>query len=257
MRVLTTLFGIICLSFAGIAQSVLVNDGDSSENKNGIEMEVTADIVSRYVWRGLSIDNAPNIQPSLAFAWNNIELGLWNSVSTVTSYNELDVYLKYTIGGFSFTLADYFVPNDAKGLPLSEDIRFFVFDDETTAHTVEASLMFEGSDNIPLWVSGNVFVYGNDKHWGLDSIKDEKHQTYYSSYLETGYSFLIKRSEADIFVGFTPASGAYGKDLGVINIGFTGYRDILITKHFELPVKASLIFNPQASAYYMVFCITL
>jgi hypothetical protein len=104
---------------------------------------------------------------------------------------------------------------------------------------------------------GCVFFYGNDKRWGCDIKKDTTCQTYYSSYFEAGYTFAIQENSADLFLGFTPTAGAYGNTLGVVNIGITGYRKIKISNDFELPLKTSLIFNPQSSNVFFVFGITL
>jgi hypothetical protein len=45
--------------------------------------------------------------------------------------------------------------------------------------------------------------------------------------------------------------------MGVVKLGLSASREITITDRFKLPVKASLIFNPQASAAYFVLGITL
>lgn len=58
-------------------------------------------------------------------------------------------------------------------------------------------------------------------------------------------------------MGITPMAGAYGIKGGLVNCGVTGYRTIKITDKFELPVKASLISNPQASKLFFVFGVTL
>jgi predicted GNAT superfamily acetyltransferase len=103
----------------------------------------------------------------------------------------------------------------------------------------------------------NVFFFGNDKRWGYDTQKDLNADTYYSAYLEAGYTFAVRENNIDVFAGFTPAAGAYGNTMGFVNVGLTGYRKIRITDQFELPVKASLVFNPQSSAVFATFGITL
>jgi hypothetical protein len=61
----------------------------------------------------------------------------------------------------------------------------------------------------------------------------------------------------DAFVGFTPASGLYCDKAGVVNLGISAVRKIAVTDKFELPLKASLITNPQAQNIYFVIGITL
>jgi hypothetical protein len=234
------------------------SDTIAGKDKSGsaVKLNVGSDIMSRYIWRGTDFGDSPAVQPTLSISVSNFEAGCWSSVATNSFYKEIDLYAKYTVKNFSLIFTDYYVTS-VNGTPASPDTRYFVYDDQKTAHSFEGSLLYKGSEKFPLWLLGGVFFYGNDKRWGYDAEKDSTNQTYYSSYLEAGYTFSIKDSSADVFLGFTPAAGAYGNTLGVINIGVTGYRKIKITDEFELPVKASLIFNPQSSNVYFVFGITL
>ncbi len=59
------------------------------------------------------------------------------------------------------------------------------------------------------------------------------------------------------FIGFTPDNGIYGSEMGVVNLGITGKKTIKVTESFEIPVKASVISNPQTSNVYFVLGITL
>jgi len=42
-----------------------------------------------------------------------------------------------------------------------------------------------------------------------------------------------------------------------VNTGITGYRSIKVTEKYSIPIKASVIFNPQASQFHFVFGLTL
>jgi hypothetical protein len=250
---------VFAMSFSNFAKSNnQVTDSiaaiDSTESK--IKLSVGADIMSRYIWRGTDYGNSPSIQPTLALVAGNFELGCWGAISTNSFYKEVDLYAKYTYKNFSLLLTDYYVPS-VNGTPASADVRFFTFDDKKTAHSIEGSLLYKGGDKLPLWIQGGIFCYGNDKRWGFDAVKDSTEATYYSSYFEAGYTFKINENNLDVFVGATPAAGAYGDNPGIINIGFTGYRKIALSDKYELPIKTSLIFNPQMSSVYFVLGITL
>lgn len=236
------------------AQDATASQAESEKPK--LSLNLGADLVSRYVWRGTDFSDSPGIQPYLSVAAGGFELGCWSAVSATNSYKEVDMYAKYTIKNFSFLLTDYYIPL-VDTLDASPDTRYFIWDDKKTAHTLEGTFMYKGDEKFPLWVSANLFFYGNDKRWGYDVKKDTTDESYYSSYFEAGYTFNIQGSSLDAFMGFTPAEGAYGNTLGVVNMGFTGYRKVKITDDYELPLKASLIFNPQASAVFFVFGITL
>lgn len=239
--------------FCGIISAQeLLNDSTGS----AINLNVGSDIVSRYIWRGTDYGDSPAIQPTLSVSAYNFEIGCWGSIATNSFYEEIDLYAKYTLKNFSLIFTDYYIPS-VNGTPSSPDTRYFTYDDETTAHSFEGSLLYKGGESFPVWLLGGVFFYGNDKRWGYDAEKDSTNQTYYSSYFEAGYTFSIKQNSADLFIGFTPDAGAYGNTMGIINIGVTGYRKIKITDDFELPVKGSLIFNPQSSNVFFAFGITL
>ena len=254
MKCLKLISIIVFVLFSQLLKSQDTIKSDSSACK--IKLNLSADIMSRYIWRGADYGDSPSIQPTLSLSGDNFELGCWSAVSTNNAYKEVDLYAKYTIKKFSLILTDYYVPSICS-LPTSPDIRYFNYNDKKTAHSLEGSLLFKGGDKCPLWILGGVYFYGNDKRWGCNAKKDTTDKTYYSSYIEAGYTLTVKENSADIFVGFTPAAGAYGNTMGVVNAGITGYRKIKITSDFELPVKGSLIFNPQSSDVYFALGITL
>ncbi len=212
--------------------------------------------MSRYIFRGTDFGNSPAIQPYVSLSISNFELGCWGSIATNSFYQEVDLYAKYTIKKFSLMLTDYYIPS-LNGSASAPDTRYFIYDDKKTAHTFEGCLMYKGGDKFPLWLMGCAFVYGNDKRWGYDLKKDTTDQSYYSSYFEAGYTIKIHENSLDLFAGFTPTAGAYGDGAGIVNLGITGYRKIKLTNDFELPLKASLIFNPQISNVYFVLGVTL
>jgi hypothetical protein len=228
----------------------------SGESSGKIKLNLGADIMSSYVWRGTDFGGSPCIQPTLSISAGNFEVGTWGSIATNSFYKEVDLYAKYTIKGFSLIFTDYYVPS-LDGTPASPDTRYFSYKNDETAHSFEGSLLYKGGEKLPLWLLGGVFFYGNDKRWGYDAEKDSTNETYYSTYLEAGYTLKIKENSADIFLGFTPYAGAYGNTMGFVNLGVTGYRKIKITDSFELPVKGSLMFNPQTSDVFLTFGITL
>ena len=228
----------------------------SDKDGSKIKVNVGADIMSRYVWRGTDYGNAPSIQSTLSVSSGNLELGCWSSVATHGFYKEIDLYAEYAYNKFSVLFTDYYIPSTAGGSS-SPDNRYFVYGNKKTAHTLEGSLTYKGDEKCPFWVLGGIFFYGNDKRWGYDAGKDTTNNTYYSSYVEAGYTFTMHENSIDLFIGFTPKAGAYGDDTGIINMGITGTRPIKISQDFTLPVKGSLIFNPQASAAYFVFGISL
>ena len=242
-----------------ILTPIAVVAGDPSGRKSSesnLKINLGTDLVSRYVWRGTDFGSSPSIQPTLSLSGTNFEVGCCSALATNNSFKEIDLYLKYSFSGFSLTLTDYYIP-EIGGLPVSPDPRYFVYADKTTAHTIETSLQWKGGEKLPLWVSGNLFLYGNDKRWGYDPEKDSLAGTYYSTYLEAGYSLNFRETRLDLFAGFTSGAGAFGNAAGLVNTGITACRTIKITESFSLPLRGSLILNPQASKAYFVLGITI
>lgn len=245
----TKLYILSILSLIILSASQVIAD-------DGLSVNVGADVMSRYIFRGTDYGNSPSIQPTLSINTSGFEIGYWGAISMTSNYQEIDLYAKYTIGGLSIIFTDYYIPYITSD-PASPDIRYFIFDDKKTAHTFEGALAYDFGEGFPLRVFASTFFYGNDKRWGYDEEKDNDEKTYFSTYLELGYPILAGNSSLDVFLGMTPTAGAFGNTLGVINLGLTGSKKIKLTNEFELPVKSSVIYNPQLSLVYFVFGLTL
>ena len=226
-----------------------------AQNKIESKINIATDFVSRYVWRGLDYGKAPSIQPTLAFVKGGFETGVWGAFNTIGSYHEADLYAKYTLKGFTLNFTDYFVHNETK----SNDTRYFDYDSKTTNHTFEGSLQYKGPEKFPVSILAATYFYGNDRVITPDHNDSTKTiiKQNYSTYIEMGYTVTCKEKTFDLFMGLTPKAGAYGNTFGIINLGLTAYRTVKITDKFELPLKASLITNPQAGNLYFVLGITL
>lgn len=211
----------------------------SYTNVNAQEISLGTDIVSKYMWRGLEINNAPNIQPSLSYSNGGFEGGFWGSYSidgAESGSYEIDGYLSYSFGDFGLLLTDYYFPG--AGVEIGK------FDgDGVGAHTVEIGASYSGPISISVY-----YNLHND--------------TGNNMYFEVGYSTSVGDVGLDLFVGGTPGSednpGYYGSDnLAIINIGITASKSIKITEDFELPIFTSFILNPKAEVGYMVFGLSL
>jgi len=216
-----------------------------------------ADLMSRYVWRGQNLGgSAPSIQPYAEFTAGGFTLGTWGAITTSggLSVQENDLYLSYKIKDVvTLLVTDYFVFDEAAG-----NNHFFEFNQDSTAHLLEAAVSFDGTDKIPFTLMAAV------NFWGADALKaDGKKQ--FSSYIELGYNGKCKETEYNIFVGLTPTNpdtkngewGYYGEKAGFINIGIKAKKEIKISDSFSLPVSTSFIVNPQSEKVFLVFGISL
>lgn len=246
----------------------------AQEGNTKVSLNAGADFMSRYIWRGAQFGgNAPSIQPSISLGAGNLEIGVWGAFSTAGANvgQEVDLYVSYSFFNemFAATLTDYFFP--AEGV----DYDYFEYGKDKTAHILEGTLSFNGTEKLPLSLLLAVNFYGadaariNDDPNSADFNKKDGIQL--SSYAELGYSTAVNDVNLDLFMGFNliapkkadpttgydGESGFYGKNRGLVNLGVTASKELAITDKFSLPIQASLITNPMDKKIYFVFGFSL
>ena len=265
-------FAILCLVFlcTGIslnAQEEKVHDEIATEkNNSGATINFGADLVSRYIWRGIDYGNSPAVQPNLSFSWNGLNIGAWGSYafsghqvqvndSTVAdeNYAETDLYISYTYRWFTLMVFDFFVPN---GIEPNAGSSYFDYNNATTGHAFEGSLSFAGPDKFPLQVFVSTLFYGADKNRDSLGIYGQGSKNNFSTYFELAYKFNVTKIGVELkpFIGGIPfGSSWYGPYAGVTNIGLTAKKGIPVTSVYSLPVQVSVITNPQVQSVFFVF----
>jgi hypothetical protein len=197
----------------------------NTQAQNQIQLNVGADLVSRYVWRGTDFGNSPAIQPELSLSYGNFSLGAWGSYSSNTDAgaDEGDLFATYSFkSGTDIIITDYFFPGDGMDYFYAKN------------HFLEAGITQAISK---FYVSVN-FMFANAN----DDV-----------YLETGYS----TDNISLFIG--AGNEAYTPDgqFSVCNLGVTISKEIPLSTEFSLPIWGSLIFNPAAEGIHMVFGLSL
>lgn len=246
-------------------------DKKACDTTSKIDFTISADLVSRYIWRGTDYGNSPAVQPTLAVEWNGFELGSWGSYGfssysmkvndSVTEemghFAEIDWYLSYKFKWFTLMVYDYFTMN---GMNPNSGNNYFDFKNSTTGHTLEGSLTFEGPDPWPVTCMVSTLFYGADKDQDSTGTYGLGTKNNFSTYVELGYTYTVPKIEVELkpFIGASlKGSGWYGPDPGIINVGLTASKEIPITRRYGLPVEASIIANPKAGSMFLVFGITL
>jgi len=266
---------IICLVFFSSvisiqAQDEKVRDEIETEKDNGAAtINFGADLMSRYVWRGIDYGNSPAIQPNLSFSWKGLNIGAWGSYafsghqvhvndSTVVdeTYAETALYISYTYKWFTLMVFDFFVPN---AIDPNEGSRYFDFNNATTGHTFEGSLSFAGPDKFPLQAFISTLFYGADKNRDSLGIYGQGSKNNFSTYFELAYKINLKKIGVELkpFIGGIPfGSSWYGPYAGVTNLGLTAKKAVPVTSLYSLPVQVSVITNPQIQSIFFVFGIS-
>ena len=187
-----------------------------------------ADLVSSYVWRGTQFGSGAHIQPYMDLGSGNLTGGVWGSFPTSAKGggNELDLWVSYDFGLLALTVTNYTFPNEGGVYADGEGL----FNGDYTELAASTSIM--GVD-----LSAGYFTE-------VEAL-----------YVELGFS----TGAVDIALGYgdDQADGFYaGGGSGLVNMSFSGSKDIQISDNYALPVFGSFILNPEAETAFLVFGIS-
>jgi hypothetical protein len=187
-----------------------------------------ADLVSSYVWRGTQFGSGAHVQPYMDLGSGNLTGGVWGSFPTSAKGggNELDLWVSYDFGPLALTVTNYTFPGEGGVYADSEGL----FNGDYTELAASTSIM--GVD-----LSAGYFTK-------VEAL-----------YVELGFS----TGAVDIALGYgdDQADGFYaGGGSGLVNMSFSGSKDIQISDNYALPVFGSFIINPEAETAFLVFGIS-
>ena len=247
-----------------------INTFSQESKKWPAEFQIGADLMSRYIWRGLDLGGSgPSIQPTMKLNIGNTDhlfsIGAWGAYTFgPTANQEVDLIASYTFKSiFTVMVTDYFFP----GLYSDKRDQYFYYGQDSTGHVFEGMIMFSGTDKFPFTLLVATNFYGNDCH----RMKQMNDTTFtddgiqYSTYIELGFKKRIKGFDFNAFVGGTVnnpdtdhgETGYYGNSkAGFTNIGLKVSKGIPVTEKYSIPIQASLIANPMQNKFYIVFGIS-
>lgn len=224
--------------------SLITYSKSSDSIVSPVSFYMNADVVNRYLWRGLIFSPNVNIQPYAGIAYKGFNFSTWASYGISDKYAEVDFSLSYNYKNLTIAINDYY-NEDENDLARN---KHFDFNEKTSAHLLEASLAYKISDNFPLSFTGTCFFYGYDK----DSTGNKN----YSTYLEASYPFTYSEYSFNVFMGGTANKGFYSDKASIINTGLTAIKNLKISENFNVPLSLSLVSNPYAEDIFLIFKIT-
>jgi len=229
MKRLTYLSAILIASAIFLTSNTSLKAQEESESP----ISIGADLMSRYVWRGLDYGASPSIQPYFEAAFGGFAIGAWGAYTTnLPGVQEMDLYLNYTIKDVvTVGVIDYFFPNEIFGAD------YYEFRKDSSNHVIEGFASFNGLENLPLTATFGVNLYNDSEN---------------SMYFELGYSFSI----LDVFIGMGNGVYTTNTEFAVVNLGISASKEIPITEKYGIPISASLITNPNAKQIHLVFGIS-
>ena len=180
----------------------------NEEPEHGISLEVGADLVSSYLWRGYNVGGL-SIQPSVTFGWNGLYLCGWANIGADNwKFQELNPELDITIGydnyGFQLDLTHLYYFGGEK--------YFFGMNDPNNAFGSSTMELHAGinigewAEKVPLTLDWYTTIYGADCYLN----EAGEWQRAWSTYVQVGYTFGLPLGiDLTTNVGFTPWRGMY------------------------------------------------
>lgn len=98
------LFGVLIISFLTMGWE---GYGQEQVKPQGVKLSeplnwgVSADLNSKYLWRGVSVNEGLVVQPDIYASWRNLTAGIWSNITLYDRHNltrerEFDFYLEYS-----------------------------------------------------------------------------------------------------------------------------------------------------------------
>lgn len=206
-KLISLALALVCVS--AFPYKAYATDKQSSGKEIGLTLEVGADLVSSYLWRGQNLGGI-SIQPSVTLDWKGLYVSGWANIGadnwTFENLNpELDITIGYDNYGVKVDLTHlYYFGGDAyfpKGGFKAQEIE--------SSSTMELHAGFHLGDlveKVPLSINWYTTIFGADCY--LDESGNWKRA--WSTYIELGYTFnLPLEILLDAKVGFTPWRGMY------------------------------------------------
>ena len=208
--------------------------GQDEKADRKLTVDLGADLVSSYVWRGL-YQIGPSFQPTLSLSAYGLTVGAWGSTDFSTFAKELDFYLSYEIKGFTAGIADYWWSG--------EGASYFR---NGCSHHVEANVGFTFGEKFPLSLQVNTMLAGEED-------QDDAGRRYYSTYVSASYPFSVKYVDCEAGIGVSPWKGMYGNKFDVAAITVRVSKNLQLSAKYAIPVFVELIISPAQDNTFLVF----
>ena len=220
---------------------ILIMGGSASlhaqQDWKKVSVSGSIEAYTAYMWRGSKQCNA-NVTPCLSLEWGGITLQSYGFLSFDGTYKEIDWDLSYSIGAFSFHLADYYAYLSTYTTPEN----YFCFKKGKSNHIQEAIICYE-PQKLPFAIRWFTFLNGD---W-IPNADGTPGRRSFSSYLEAElYHDFAPNSRLSLIGGASVLKGSftsYTKNFAVINTELR-YRHSFSAGPIKIPLQISYIINP-------------
>lgn len=207
--------------------------GQEVESSKSLDLSMSVDVASQYMWRGLVLSKGPAIQPGVEMSFNQFSLGAWGSAGfQANDSKEVDLYLAYTLSAFKVTVFDYYYYADT----VVAD--YFNYKKDQSSHIIEGVIEFTGTEKVPFRLLAGYNLY-NDRN--------------NSAYFELAWLTAIGATNVEVLAGYTPQVGYYHPDRkGFTNVGINLNREYILNQQLTMPVRLSLSYSPLIRQTHLV-----
>ena len=187
------------VALAAIALAMLLPTAASAQNE--VEASVQADLVSKYMWRGLDRGGI-SIQPQAQVSWHGLYAKARGSVGFDKSdEEEFDLELGYRLWGVNVALIDYWRTG------IDAENRYLYYDRDDGPHRFEGNIGY---------TCKYFSLQGYTTFWGVDDTPyytfadgdKTSHKRAYSTYIELGVPFSLGGIKWELQGGFSPFESA-------------------------------------------------
>lgn len=234
------------LSVLSLPVAANAQQDPSQGPSRGPSIQFGADLVSRYVVRGLAFGTSPSIQPSAALSAGRFDAGTWGNYGLSGDEGngaEQDFWVGYTLdraglGVLRVSLFDYHFPEAGRGF-------FDVQGGGDGGHFVEAQVHLAAA-KAPVYLFAGRHLHNDpDGSW----------------YVEAGVTPRVADVELSLSAGAAGGGSAWygtdGRGFSLINTSLRLARTVPLTEAFALPLHATLVVNPATERAYFVFGFSL
>lgn len=203
-----------------------------------VTVSASADVFSKYIWRGQDYGHAPSLQPGLSASWRNFVIGAWGAFRlSGDGDDEIDFYITKTIGPVSLSLWDYW------SYSKSNPSKYFNYNPETTSHLLEGQILLSGGEKLPFNILGSWLFYGSDPSKSI--------------YVELQYVQPVNNSQLTFFAGYQVRGNYYAPGRGFVNMGVTLVQPMASARKYSMDLLLSLIANPENKSVFFTVGLSL
>lgn len=213
-------------------------------------IEGSVQLKNMHLWRGQEVTDEVTLGTDIYFTntKKNFKFGLWGGAGINGNFKEIDYYVSYKTGGFTFALWDIY--NFSPGAAYNNR-QVFNYSARETGHFVDLSVLYQLPEKLPLKVYWATVIFGRDR-----GPMNERNR--YSTFVELTYP-ILRHQTVDLNAGiggaFALSRGKdiagkktdahfYGKSEGIVSLSLTAMKTIDLCG-YKLPVSATAMWNPE------------